>query len=298
MIRLVVVLAPVLACLVSAFVVHCNESRVVNGFDLNDYHSFAEIADYVNSLKNERVSVETLGLSSEQRPIPIVKINRNAKHSSRKQMTGQKSTCTSFQQSIPTAMNSQEHTIGFGGNSRSGKLKCGADLNRNYENHWAETGTSNKKCSEIYHGRKPFSEPESRAVGDFMVQHLSELQGYVSLHAFENAILVPYGYQVYAKPTNYEELFLTAKQVAASMNSVHNNNYTIMKSSSLYPAAGCSDDYAKGIGIRYSYTIELTTGFYQGKYVGFQTPKQMIGQTSDEVRAGLVKLMQIIVSQP
>jgi hypothetical protein len=65
-----------LLCALSAstFFVNCNESRVVNGFDLNDYHSFNEIVRYVNSVQNDRLSVEILGFSSEQLPIPIVKV--------------------------------------------------------------------------------------------------------------------------------------------------------------------------------------------------------------------------------
>lgn len=58
----------------SSVVVLCEESRIVNGFNLNDYHSFGEIVKYVNSVQNNRLSVEILGFSSEQRPIPIVKV--------------------------------------------------------------------------------------------------------------------------------------------------------------------------------------------------------------------------------
>lgn len=64
------------------------------------------------------------------------------------------------------------------------------------------------------------------------------------------------------------------------------------------PAGGCSDDYAKALGVRFSYTIELTTGFYNGKYVGFETPVSMISSTSDEVRAGVIRLMQIVSDLP
>lgn len=59
-------------------------------------------------------------------------------------------------------------------------------------------------------------------------------------------------------------------------------------------ASGCSDDYAKSLGIEFTYTIELTTGFYKNQYVGFDTPEVMIGQTADELRAGIVQLLQII----
>lgn len=86
---------------------------------------------------------------------------------------------------------------------------------------------------EIYPGKRPFSEPESSAVAKFMNDHLNELKAYVSLHAFENAVLVPFGYSVRAKPENFEELFDVARQITDDMNRVHGNNITAIKSSSL-----------------------------------------------------------------
>jgi hypothetical protein len=41
----------------------------------------------------------------------------------------------------------------------------------------------------------------------------------------------------------------------------------------------------------------LTTGFYKNNYVGFETPEEMIGKTSDELRVGIVKLLEIIDTQ-
>jgi hypothetical protein len=169
---------------------------------------------------------------------------------------------------------------------------------------------------EIYRGPKAFSEPESRAIANFMKTHLSQLRGYVALHAYENSILVPYGYSVKARPINYPELVYVAKSMVNEMNARYGNNYTVIKSStlcmffplqkrfpqlnsySLDPASGCSDDYAKSLGIKYTYTIELTTGFYRHKYVGFETPKAAIAQTSDELRAGIVHLIKVVAAQP
>lgn len=38
------------------------------------------------------------------------------------------------------------------------------DLNRNFDFHFGESGSSNDICSEIYGGPTAFSEPESRSV--------------------------------------------------------------------------------------------------------------------------------------
>lgn len=49
----------------------------------------------------------------------------------------------------------------------------------------------------------------------------------------------------------------------------------------LYPAAGASDDWAKSIGIKYSYTIELRDS---GRY-GFVLPARFILDTAKEAQA-------------
>lgn len=49
----------------------------------------------------------------------------------------------------------------------------------------------------------------------------------------------------------------------------------------LYPAAGASDDWAKSIGIKYSYTVELRDS---GRY-GFVLPSRFILITAKEARA-------------
>lgn len=51
-----------------------------------------------------------------------------------------------------------------------GGLHCcrGVDLNRNFDFHWAETGSSLSACSNLFSGKKAFSEPEARAIANFL----------------------------------------------------------------------------------------------------------------------------------
>lgn len=48
----------------------------------------------------------------------------------------------------------------------------GADINRNFEFHWRKGGSSSNVCSPSYAGVKPFSEPESRALANFMLKQV------------------------------------------------------------------------------------------------------------------------------
>ncbi|CAP25659.2 Protein CBG05160 [Caenorhabditis briggsae] len=62
-----------------------------------------------------------------------------------------------------------------------GRNRCcrGVDLNRNFDFHFRESGTSDDPCSEIYQGPAPFSEPEAKAyeVGKKAAQALKRVYG-------------------------------------------------------------------------------------------------------------------------
>ena len=45
------------------------------------------------------------------------------------------------------------------------------DLNRNFDFHWRESGSSTNPCSEVYAGSSAFSEPEALAIRDFVHRH-------------------------------------------------------------------------------------------------------------------------------
>lgn len=46
----------------------------------------------------------------------------------------------------------------------------GTDLNRNWNYHWGESGSSTQSCSEIYRGAKAGSEPETQAVVQYIMK--------------------------------------------------------------------------------------------------------------------------------
>lgn len=65
------------------------------------------------------------------------------------------------------------------------------------------------------------------------------------------------------------------------MQKIGQSVYSVGPSGSLlYPAAGASDDWAKSIGIKYSYTIELRD---KGQH-GFVLPAQFIKPTALEAQ--------------
>ena len=71
----------------------------------------------------------------------------------------------------------------------------GVDLNRNYGVDWSLTSelfkSASDPCFEFYPGKTPFSEPESRAVRDFMASH-GDVKFVINFHSNGNSFIWPF----------------------------------------------------------------------------------------------------------
>uniref|UniRef100_A0A8C6BS77 Carboxypeptidase B2 n=1 Tax=Monodon monoceros TaxID=40151 RepID=A0A8C6BS77_MONMO len=164
----------------------------------------------------------------------------------------------------------------------------GTDLNRNFASkHWCEEGASSFSCSETYCGLYPESEPEVKAVADFLRRNINHIKAYVSMHSYSQKIVFPYSYSR-SKSKDHEELSLVASEaVHAIENTNKNTRYTHGSGSeSLYLAPGGSDDWIHDLGIKYSFTIELRD---TGRY-GFLLPESYIKPTCTEAFAAVSKI--------
>ncbi len=70
---------------------------------------------------------------------------------------------------------------------------------------FAEAGTSDYPCSEIYTGEQPFSEPETLAVSNWLLANNDDLLVYMTLHSYGQFILTPWGYGS-ELPDDYDDL--------------------------------------------------------------------------------------------
>lgn len=69
----------------------------------------------------------------------------------------------------------------------------GVDPNRNFEHHWNEVGSSDNPCTDIYAGPRSFSEPETKAVADFIMAHRDYIKMFFALHSYGELWLTPWG---------------------------------------------------------------------------------------------------------
>ena len=113
----------------------------------------------------------------------------------------------------------------------------GVDNNRNYSYHWGESGVSGPN-GDTYNGTAPFSEIENQAIKWLCEQHQFKMA--INNHTYSSLLLFPFGYALNAPtPDN-------ATYEAISGLMVQENGYVNEISSTLYPAAGDSDDWMYG----------------------------------------------------
>ncbi|ETE61379.1 Carboxypeptidase B2, partial [Ophiophagus hannah] len=79
--------------------------------------------------------------------------------------------------------------------SKHGNNKCiGTDMNRNFDAGWCGKGGSRDDCEETYCGPYPESEPEVKAVADFLRKHKDRIKAYLTMHSYSQMVLFPYSY--------------------------------------------------------------------------------------------------------
>ena len=79
-------------------------------------------------------------------------------------------------------------------------IKCdndtlGIDLNRNYDFYFGidNKGSSDYPCEEDYRGEKPFSEPETENIKNF-IENNNEVKIVINYHTFGNLVITPFNY--------------------------------------------------------------------------------------------------------
>ncbi|XP_056155064.1 carboxypeptidase B [Lampris incognitus] len=161
---------------------------------------------------------------------------------------------------------------------KSGSSCIGADPNRNFNAGWCTLGASNNPCSDTFCGYKVESEIEVKNVADFIRKNKSIIKAYITMHSYSQLLLFPYSY-TYDLAADHSELMKVAEGASAALRSLYGTRYTSGPgATTIYPAAGGSDDWAYDLGVKYSYTFELRD---TGRY-GFLLPESQIKPTCEE----------------
>jgi len=167
----------------------------------------------------------------------------------------------------------------------------GVDLNRNFDDHWCGQGSSSTPSSDTYCGTAPFSEPETKAVSDYL-KRTGPFNSFIDFHAYGQLILRPYGWTQTLSPDE-AELKLVGDTIRSTILAQSAKAYTSQRAIQLYVTTGASDDWAYGAKVaKLVYCIELRdTGSY-----GFQLPANQIVPTGEENWAGVKYLSNYVAT--
>ncbi|KAJ4938022.1 hypothetical protein JOQ06_002649 [Pogonophryne albipinna] len=161
-----------------------------------------------------------------------------------------------------------------------GSSCIGVDPNRNWDAGFGGAGASGNPCAETYRGPKANSESEVKSIVDFVKSH-GNFKAFVSIHAYSQMLLYPYGYT--KTPCKDEtELHSLAKKAITDMASLYDQ------------ASGGTIDWTYNQGIKYSYTFELRD---TGRY-GFILPANQIIPTATETWLALMAIMDHTYKNP
>lgn len=171
----------------------------------------------------------------------------------------------------------------------------GVDINRNWDINWSDaSGSSLRPCSNYYAGPEAFSEPEARAVAEFMLDNLKgRLLLFIDFHSYSQRWSTPYGYTT-KLPKNYREQKRLAEVAIRALELVNGTKYTTGTTDKItYTIAGGARDWVFDVVCaKYAYVVELRD---KGQY-GFILPRRFILPTGQETWEG-VKAMGLDIAK-
>lgn len=156
----------------------------------------------------------------------------------------------------------------------------GVDLNRNWAEGWGGLGSSGTPSHYLYRGPSPFSEPETTALSDFIIDH-PNIRAYMDYHSYGQLIIWPYGYTSALPPepdaSTFDMLGSRMQRLIQDVHGVYYRQGPVY--TTIYPASGGSVDWVYGNQDRFSFTIELRP---KTAVPGFELPPEEILPTCEE----------------
>ncbi|MCD6417470.1 immune inhibitor A [bacterium] len=114
----------------------------------------------------------------------------------------------------------------------------GVDMNRNYDFHWGETGSSSYPGDETYRGPDAFSEPEIQGYRDFVLSR--NFSTNITYHSYSGMYLFPWGYTS-EHCADHDYYMLITDWMSIHNHYVHGN-----ASETIYTVSGATIDWMYG----------------------------------------------------
>lgn len=165
----------------------------------------------------------------------------------------------------------------------------GANLSKNFPFMFDGLDSNRTPSDECYSGPYPFSEPEAAAMGSILLSLQGKLHFYLSLHAFGNRILYPWGYDS-VEPVDVRNLFTIANTGAYAIHLHSGTKYRVGGfSKTLYPSSGGSMDYAYAVcNAKFAMTMYLPSGT-----TGYDPLPSSIRLLAEESWIGIARMVDV-----
>ncbi|KAF4014176.1 hypothetical protein G4228_005411 [Cervus hanglu yarkandensis] len=265
--------------------------RILETYSYNRYHPMGEIYQWMSEIREKYTEVVTqhfLGMTYESRPMYYLKISQPSNNP--KKIIWMDCGIHAREWIAPAFCQwfVKDDRLWRKSRSSHNNGTCfGTDLNRNFDASWCSIGASNDCESLTFCGTGPVSEPETKAVSSFIESKKENIACFLTMHSYGQLILVPYGYTK-NKSNNHEELIQVGQKAANALKAKHGTNYRVGSSADiLYATSGSSRDWARDIGIPFSYTFELRDN---GTY-GFVLPEAQIQATCEETMEAVLSVL-------
>ena len=133
----------------------------------------------------------------------------------------------------------------------------GVDPNRNWSAGWGGPGSSGNGDSETFRGPKPFSEPETTALSNFILAR-PQITMHLDVHSFSQLVLSPFGNAEVEPDEPLGSRYRTMTRAMAEAFRLHAERlYTPQPAHDLYLASGVCTDWAHTEAGTFSWTYEL-----------------------------------------
>ncbi|KAG6454735.1 hypothetical protein O3G_MSEX008838 [Manduca sexta] len=165
----------------------------------------------------------------------------------------------------------------------------GVDLNRNFDYSFGKHGISSDPNDDHYCGPTSFSEPETKALTEFITMKGDNLKFYFSFHAYGQKIIIPFSDRI-NHVDNYREMENYGKQAILKMYKLYGVKYSVgttYDTLGLRISGNSASWVKKNLKVKYVFTFLLRDN---GSY-GHALPPEQILPTCEETLEGLVEIM-------
>ncbi|KAK3846382.1 MAG: putative carboxypeptidase [Linnemannia gamsii] len=166
----------------------------------------------------------------------------------------------------------------------------GTDINRNWDSHFGEGGSSTNPCADDYMGPRPFSTPEASNMARYL-RSLPNVAAYLDIHSFSQLWMVPFGYTS-TRPGTYAYMDGLAAKAVTALEKVHGTRFRhgdIFHT--IYQSSGTSVDYVyEVVKAKVAMAVELRD---TGRN-GFMLPPEQILPTGEETWAAMGAILDNI----